>query len=228
MTALSVIEAYRRWAPAYAAENALTTLEREAVDSLTPPVAGIRLLDAGCGTGRRLHGTAAAVAVGVDISDAMIAEAQKAGLQPKVNLAVGDIRALDISDGSFDLIWCRLVIGHLPDCNAAYRELARVADAGATIIVSDFHPAAYESGHRRTFRAAGEVHEVEHYVHQLDDHLAAADAAGLELVTKREATACEQVRHYYEEAGRAELYERHRSLPLVLVLVFRKRGRCGS
>ena len=42
-------------------------LPEETAD-LTPPLHDLRLLDAGCGTGRRLSGTGAALAVGVDIS----------------------------------------------------------------------------------------------------------------------------------------------------------------
>ena len=38
----------------------------------TPPLAGLRLLDAGCWTGRRLRRTAAALAVGVDVSPEML------------------------------------------------------------------------------------------------------------------------------------------------------------
>lgn len=222
MTALAARDAYRLWAPTYSSENVVTTLEQELVSAITPALAGLRLLDAGCGTGRRLRAAGPAVAVGVDISDAMIAEALREDLPANVRLAVGDIRALDLPDRSFDIVWCRLVIGHLPDCGAVYSELARVADAGATIIVSDFHPAAHEAGHRRTFRAGGEVHEVEHHVHDPAQQLAAAADSGLELVAIREAAVGEGVRPKYQAAGRAEAYDRDLGLPLVLALAFRR------
>ena len=51
---LPVEAAYRIWAESYDEENPLTTLDRRAAALLTPPLAGRTLLDAACGTARRL------------------------------------------------------------------------------------------------------------------------------------------------------------------------------
>lgn len=221
MTALTAREAYRLWAPTYVAETAITALECALVDALTPPLDGLRLLDAGCGTGRRLRAAGAASAVGVDLSPEMLA----AGDMPydsSIALMVGDVRALPLPDAAFDVTWCRLVIGHLPCCAPAYAELARVTAPGGTLIVTDFHPRAHEAGHRRTFRSDGVVHEVEHYVHALPDHRAAAAACGLSLTNVREAPVGPEIRGYYERAGRLALYDEHVGLPVVLALAFRR------
>src|ERR1700742_3014308 len=113
MTVLSAREAYRLWAPTYADETAISFLERELAADLPPPVKGLRLLDAGCGTGRRLRGTGAALAVGVDLSPEMLAAGP--ARDPHVETMVADVRDLPLADRAFDVIWCRLVIGHLPD-----------------------------------------------------------------------------------------------------------------
>ncbi len=223
MTALPARDAYRLWAPTYVAETAITALECGLVDALTPPLHGLRLLDAGCGTGRRLRGSGAASAVGVDLSPEMLAAGD--GMDDaSVALMVGDVRALPLPDAAFDVSWCRLVIGHLPACAPAYAELARVTAPGGTVIVSDFHPRAHQAGHRRTFRSESVVHEVEHYVHALPDHRAAATAAALRLVETREAVIGPAVRPYYERADRLALYEEHAGLPVVLALAFRREG----
>ena len=221
VTTLGAREGYRLWAPTYADETAISLLEAELAADLTPPLEGLRLLDAGCGTGRRLQGTAAASVVGVDISPEMLDAGvgrgrQGAGLQT----LVGDVRDLPLPDAAFDVLWCRLVIGHLPDCAPAYAELARVADARARLIVTDFHPEAHAAGHRRSFRRGEEVHEIEHHVHDLHRHRAAAEAAGWRLTESRDAAIGPEVLSFYERAGREALYEQHLGLPVVLALAF--------
>jgi malonyl-CoA O-methyltransferase len=222
MTVLSAQEGYRLWAASYAEETAVSFLENELAAELTSPPAGLRLLDAGCGAGRRLRGTGAAKAVGVDISPEMLAAG--GGSDPGVETMVADVRDLPLPDRSFDLIWCRLVIGHLADCAPVYAELARVADAGARLVVTDFHPEAYAAGHRRTFRHGGQVHEIEHHVHDLPRHLGAARATGWRLAQARDAVIGPRARRFYERAGRVRLFYEHEGLPIVLGLAFTREG----
>src|SRR4051794_41817696 len=73
MTMLAVTEGYRMWAPTYSEETAISSLENDAVKGLTPPLAGRRLLDAGCGTGRRLRSAGAAIAIGIEPVPEMVA-----------------------------------------------------------------------------------------------------------------------------------------------------------
>lgn len=218
---LDAVTAYRLWAPSYSAENAVSAIEDRLVRELTPPLAGKRLLDAGCGTGRRLAATNAAKVTGIDRSDEMLAIA-RARCPPPIDLLQGDVRALPVADASADVTWCRLVIGHLPECRTAYRELARVTTVGGCVIVTDFHPDAHAAGHRRTFRVGGEVHEVEHYCHSLYEHLAAAGHAGLRAGLIRHGAIGREIRHHYEAAGRASLFEEHSGLNAVLALAFRR------
>src|SRR5690242_4359174 len=102
MNALDPRDAYRLWAPLYEAETAISALDEELASLLSPPADGLRLLDAGCGTGRRIEHCRAALAVGIDASPDMLAESDFA------RLAAADVRALPFADASFDLVWCRL------------------------------------------------------------------------------------------------------------------------
>ena len=223
MRTLAAAEAYRRWAPSYEQENPVTVLECELVDRLSPTPRGLRLLDVGCGTGRRLAATGAGYAVGVEPCAEMLRAGRQAhAFGPEVRLIEGDARTLPLADGAFDLVWCRLVIGHLAECETAYREMGRVTAVGGHAVVTDFHPAAYAAGMRRTFRDGGEVIEAAHYVHDAETQIAAARAAGLTLIDRAEAAGGATVRPFFEAAGRMDLYEKQSGVPLVSALLFRR------
>jgi malonyl-CoA O-methyltransferase len=217
---LRVREAYERWAPHYDTETAVTMLENEMVAGLAVTVAGRRVLDAGCGTGRRLRHTTAALAVGVDLTYHMLAQAR--GLSA---LAVADVRELPLRNDTFDVVFCRLVIGHLIDPDPAYAELARVCRPGGTIVVTDFHASAAQAGHRRTFRDhEGQTHEIEHYVHTAARLQAVARARRLSVERCDDGVVGPIIRPAYVAAGRLAHYEAQLGLPLVLMLVCRKPG----
>jgi malonyl-CoA O-methyltransferase len=216
VSVLAPADGYRLWAPRYAAETAVSWLEERTVESLRPPVRAGRLLDVGCGTARRLLESGATLAVGVDLTVGMLAQAPR-----HATIAAADIRALPFADAAFDIVWCRLVIGHVRELDVAYAELGRVCRAGGTVIVTDFHPDAAAAGHRRTFAdAAGQSHEIEHHVHDPAAQCRAASAGGLSLIARRDAEVSPMIRGFYERAGRLDAYEAQRGLRLVLALAF--------
>lgn len=218
MRPLSARDAYRQWAPEYETETAVSHLENQLVEGLAVASAGRTLLDVGCGTGRRMRDTGASFAMGVDLAPEMLAAARAA--HPCV---VADVRALPVATGSCDVVWCRLVIGHLPEIDEAYAELARVCCAGGTLITTDLSATAHAAGHRRTFRdCAGATREVEHHVHPLDSHAEAARRAGMSIAVTIEGRVGEGIRHFYESAGRLAAYEEQQGMPLVLALLLRK------
>ena len=236
---LAARAAYALSAPTYDAENAVTILEDRAVRSITPPLQGARLLDAACGTGRRLPhpGTRGPhTVVGIDLVYDMIARARDRGAETAARytrraqrtrqgaavLSVADLRALPCRDESFDIVWCRLVLGHVRDIAPAYQELARVARRGAHVIISDFHPAAAHAGHVRTLHdEALQRLVVEHHIHEPEVHEHAARAAGFTLGSRIDCAVGPAVRRFYNDRGRLAAYEQQRGLPLVLVLGFR-------
>jgi malonyl-CoA O-methyltransferase len=224
-------EGYRLWAPRYAEETAVSALEACIVRALGVRTAGRALLDAGCGTARRLLVARAATRVGIDLVPAMLARAARGeggvrgegGDGGSVSLAAADVRALPLPSRRFDVVWCRLVLGHVGDLRAAYAELSRVCRPGGTVVVTDFHPDASAAGHRRTFRdGPGTLHELEHHVHGIDGHEGAARAVGLSTVARRDGVVGPPIRRFYAARGRLDAYEMQRGLALVLALVFRR------
>jgi len=101
-------EAY--WAPGSTRVQAFTTGTRQEVEFLVAALAlqpGMRVLDAGCGPGR--HALALAErgieVVGIDLSDAFIAQAARSARDLPVEFRVGDVRELAY-EKDFDAVIC--------------------------------------------------------------------------------------------------------------------------
>ncbi|MDQ7904508.1 methyltransferase domain-containing protein [Phytohabitans sp. ZYX-F-186] len=106
------------------------------------PRPGQRLLDAGCGLGEVARDLAAAVApggevVGLDASAVAIAAATERAGDVPVTFAVGDLRALDFEDQTFDGVRSERVLQHLDEPDAAVAELVRVTRAGGRVCLVD-------------------------------------------------------------------------------------------
>lgn len=206
---------YRLWAPTYAAETATSFLDDELAHEMLRDLPHRQLLDAGCGVGRRIKDIAGAV--GMDLSPEMLAAG---GAQ---NVVEGDVRAIPFPSNRFDMVWCRLVLGHLPDPLPAYLEIARVCMPGGYVFVTDFHPDAVAAGHRRTFNLdAKTVYEIEHYVHT--NHRQLAAKAGLIAVAAREGAIGPPIRDFYARGIGLKAYRRDFGLKLVSAFLFRRPG----
>jgi ubiquinone/menaquinone biosynthesis C-methylase UbiE len=217
--------AYRLWAATYDVENPLTTMDLLAVRFFSHDVEGKDLLDAACGTARRLvfpKGQAPKSACGVDLVFEMLAAGRRDPARPRAT-AGGDLRALPFAAALFDVVWCRLATGHLLKIAPLYREFARVLRRGGHAVVTDFHPEAIRRGHARAFRdASGAAHVVEHVVHEPADHEAAAREAGLTFDAAGSLGVGSEVRPFYERAKKLDRYAKDAGLPLLLALRFSK------
>ena len=212
MDTLDAREAYRLWAPMYATETATSFLDDKLAREMLAGLPQSQLLDAGCGTGRRVADIPGAL--GIDASPDMLAAGRAR------NVVAADVRAIPFQSNRFDMVWCRLVLGHLPDPLSAYRELARVCMPGGHVFITDFHPDAAAS-HRRSFTdQAGMVHEVEHYIH--NDHIELAMKAGLTLVDRRDAAVGPAIRDFYARGIGIKAYKRDLGLKLIAAFLFRR------
>jgi ubiquinone/menaquinone biosynthesis C-methylase UbiE len=115
---------------------------RAAAFEIFAPSAGERLLDAGCGLGEVARQLGARVGpkgsvAAVDRSAQAISVAQNRRDSGSVTYAVGEITALDFPDGHFHGVRCERVLQHVPDPDAAIKELARVTLPGGRVCVID-------------------------------------------------------------------------------------------
>ena len=104
---------------------------------------GLNVLDVGCGTGDFLRLLAPIVspgkAVGLDLSETMIAEAVQRSAENLANLSfrVGSALELPFRAGSFDRILATQVLLHVPDPWKALAEMKRVLAPSGLICVTE-------------------------------------------------------------------------------------------
>jgi malonyl-CoA O-methyltransferase len=210
---IGVREGYRLWAPNYISETVTSHLDDELANAMLQGLPQSRLLDAGCGVGRRMRNIPGAV--GIDLSAEMLA-AENAH-----DVVAGDIRSMPFGSGRFDMVWCRLVLGHLQDPFPAYQEFHRICAPGGHVFVTDFHADGVRAGHRRTFNDnAGVVHVVEHYIHA--NHVDLASKAGLRVIARHEGVVGPSVRDFYIRGIGRKAYIRDFGLKLVSAFLFER------
>ncbi|MDK6233837.1 class I SAM-dependent methyltransferase [Aerococcus sanguinicola] len=114
-------------------------VETDLAFSLLTVQPGMRVLDAGCGTGNysiklAKHG---AEVVGIDVSRAMLGQAE-ANVQAEnleVDFQLMDMEDLAFEDNSFDAVLSMTAIEFVEDLDALYREFRRVVKPGGQILL---------------------------------------------------------------------------------------------
>src|SRR5437868_9736518 len=125
-----VARAYDRWAAQYDSDrNATRDLDAEVVRGAPLRIAGRRVLELGCGTGKNSVWLASAARelVALDFSAGMLAVARERVGVANARFVEHDIRARwPVGDGEIDVVVGNLVLEHVHDLAPVYAEAARV------------------------------------------------------------------------------------------------------
>jgi ubiquinone/menaquinone biosynthesis C-methylase UbiE len=120
---------------------------RDAIRRHLSPSPGMTVVDIGAGTGA----FAAAFSdwfglsiLAVEPSAAMRAQIPR---RPDIEALEGHASALPLPDGSADGAWLSLVIHHVPDLDAAAREIRRVLRPGAPVLIRQGFPGRADPAH---------------------------------------------------------------------------------
>jgi malonyl-CoA O-methyltransferase len=220
---LGTREGYDRWAAIYDEEdNPLILLEEDRLPALLGDVRGLGVADVGCGTGRHSLplARAGALVTGLDFSDSMLAKARaKAGAE-RVTFVRHDLaRPLPLPDRAFDRVICCLVLDHIVDVAALFREMARICRADGFVLASVMHPAMNLRGVEARFTDPATGCEVRpaSAANSISTYVMAALGVGLELDHLSE--------HIIDEAlaARSPRAVKHLGWPLLLLLRARPR-----
>ncbi len=107
-----------------------------AIKRALPPLAGMKVLDVGCGRGRfsRALTSEGAWVVGVDLSYRLTCAAAQLG---DADFLQGSITLLPFAAESFDAVVCVEVLEHVPNVPLALAEMARVLCRGGKAVIID-------------------------------------------------------------------------------------------
>ena len=142
---LDIREGYDLWAEIYDGElNPLVHLEEPLVRGWLASVAGLKVADVGCGTGRHTAWLAQAGA-GVDAyetSPGMLAKAKAKLVGRSVHFIQHQLpNPMPVESETYDVALFALVADHLADLNGAFCELHRILKPGGSLIFTVLHPA---------------------------------------------------------------------------------------
>ena len=215
-------EGYRLWANTYDSEpNPILSLEKRILEQLLPPLAGLDVVDLGCGTGRWLEAAERAGAgslFGVDSSPEMLKLA-KLKLGDAAALLCGDCVQIDIAGASADLVFCNFVLSYVADAEQLLNLAAKVLRPGGVLFLTDVHPeTAAALGWRRGVRAHQEFREIRTYHRDIATLIFICRMAGLEVSLHLEPKFGDVERLIFERNGKLGYFEKIREHPATYVL----------
>ena len=117
-------------------------------------------LDAGCGTGDHAIRIARSGhrCIGIDLSETILKQAQgnvmRAGLQSRITLLCQALEELGFADESFDVIYCRGVLMHIPAWDTALTQLCRVLKPSGKLVIMEANQTSVETVLARLVRHA--------------------------------------------------------------------------
>jgi ubiquinone/menaquinone biosynthesis C-methylase UbiE len=117
---------------------------REAVRRHLRPWRGMTLVDIGAGTGAFSAAFSDWFGLSVLAVEPSAAMRNHIPRTPAIQVLEGNASALPLPDASADAAWLSLVIHHIPDLEAAAREIRRVLRPGAPVLVRQGFPDRYE------------------------------------------------------------------------------------
>jgi 2-polyprenyl-3-methyl-5-hydroxy-6-metoxy-1,4-benzoquinol methylase len=126
------------------------------LESVLPQHAA-RALDAGCGAGRytTLLAQRCQQVLGIDVAEGLLTRARQRRTRPNITYIRRDLRDLSPGeDGGFDVVLAVAVVHHLPDPQAAIRQLAGLVAPGGRLLIVDMVRPYQEWTHPRVYYQA--------------------------------------------------------------------------
>lgn len=221
-------QAYNIWANSYDSQpdNLMLALDEVVFSELLEMVSvtNAHIVDVGCGTGRhwkKIMDRLPAQLTGFDVSENMLAMLQQKF--PAASTHVIQNNALQpLANNSCQLVISTLTIAHIENAEAAITEWNRVLQAGGSMIITDYHPAALAKGAKRTFKSGSETVSIKNYVHSIDGIIAVAKQLNLTLVRLIEKHIDDNMRHYYEKQDALAVYEKWKGTAVIYGMLFIK------
>jgi len=124
--------------------------EWPAVQTMLPDLTGKRVADLGCGFGwasRWMREQGAALVLGFDLSQNMIARARADSVDPAIEYRIADIETLDLSGAAFELIYSALTFHYVEDFGRLISMVHKALTPGGDLVFTIEHPIYMAAAH---------------------------------------------------------------------------------
>jgi ubiquinone/menaquinone biosynthesis C-methylase UbiE len=182
-----IAAAYNDWAETYDTDpNRTRDLAGKTLRQVNLNLAGRRLIELGCGTGRNTAWLAerAAEIVALDFSEEMLVRARARVNDPSVRFVRHDARETwPFADSSADVVVAMLILEHIELLATIFAEAARVLTFGGELFVCELHPMRQLAGGQAQFNNpnTGEHQRVTAFLHDVSEYVNTGLSSGLEL-----------------------------------------------
>ncbi len=224
-------EGFAAWAEVYDdLPNPLLSLEQRFLSTLLPEIRGLDVVEIGCGTGRwldRLASQSPGSLVGIDSSPEMIERARHK-MQKRATLLTGEAASLPLPNLSADVVLAPFVASYVSELKDFAAEIARVARTGASVYVSDLHPATVSACNwSRAFTVATTRIEIPTYARTVQEVVACFEAYGFEVACLLEPPFGLPEASIFERAGKLTAFHSAEGHPAIYILQL-KRGKLST
>ncbi|SHG85795.1 Methyltransferase domain-containing protein [Kaistia soli DSM 19436] len=117
--------------------------EWPAMRAMLPPLAGLDIVDLGCGYGwfcRFAASEAPRSVLGIDLSERMLDRARAMGGDPRIRYQRGDLDTLELPASSFDLVYSSLALHYVEDAARLLGAVHQGLKPGGRFVFSTEHP----------------------------------------------------------------------------------------
>ena len=227
---LSAVEGYRAWASSYDRDlNPMLALEKRFLETLLPPVAGLDVVDLGCGTGRWLEifqGMRPKSLLGVDSSVEML-EVAREKLGAASRFAQGDCADVCFEPCSVDVVLCNFVLSYVEDAGSFLAKVKKMLRAGGSVFITDVHPeTSSRLNWRRGVKVEDKFREIQTFPRSLEVVIALCESANFCVNVCLEPRFGEPEREIFCAAGKQDYFQDIKEHPAIYILQLRaNRGR---
>jgi len=186
-TPSDVADAYDRWSRQYDDDqNATRDLDAFVLRQVPLHLAGARVLELGCGTGKNSAWlvSQARELIALDFSPGMLDVARRRVPSSRVRFVEHDVtRPWPVETDSIDVVVGNLVLEHVRDLSPVFAEAARVLRASGQFFFCELHPYRQLRGGQAHFvdRHTEETVQVAAYRHTVSEYVTEALNAGFVL-----------------------------------------------
>lgn len=207
---MDVEKGYKYWSEKYDSnQNKTRDLEAVSLRKMLTNFSFNHCLELGCGTGKNTEWliTRGRKVTAVDLSDEMLAIAQKKVVIEDVDFIKADINQdWAFANVKYDLIVCSLVLEHIEDIHRIFRLISQYLSEDGLLYIGELHPFKQYSGTKAYYETEEGKQYVTAFTHHISEYLDAGQQAGLAL---------KELREYFDD-GDTE------SVPRILTMTFRK------